>query len=74
LSRAINQLKQKVVSLEKFMLTYNPERQLKLGYSIVRSGGKIVKSAIDVKAGDMVSIEVTDGGFESEVRRVYKKQ
>lgn len=73
LSRAISQTKQKVASLEKFMLTYNPERQLRLGYSIVRYGGKIVKSVGSVKTGKIVDIDLVDGGFESEVKSIHKK-
>ncbi|OHB18101.1 MAG: exodeoxyribonuclease VII large subunit [Parcubacteria group bacterium RIFCSPLOWO2_01_FULL_40_65] len=73
LFRAINQTKQRVLSLEKLMLTYNPERQLKLGYSIVRSGGKIVKSIGRVKIGRMVDVKLSDGGFESEVKKIHKK-
>ena len=73
LSRAISQTKQKVASLEKFMLTYNPERQLKLGYSIVRSGGRIVKSVGNLKMGEMVDIDLTDGNFKSEVKSIHKK-
>lgn len=39
----------------------NPERQLKNGYSIVRSKGKIVKSKKDVTSGDDLDITLTDG-------------
>lgn len=71
--RIINQTKQKTSSLEKLMLTYNPERQLNLGYSIVRSGGKIVKSVGSVKTGRIVDVTLNDGGFESEVKKIHKK-
>ncbi len=39
----------------------SPERQLAHGYSIVRSGGKIVKSKKDVSKGDDLDIMVSDG-------------
>lgn len=45
----------KVISLS------SPERQLKHGYSIVRSKGKIVKSTKDVETGDDLDITLTDG-------------
>lgn len=73
LYRASDQTKQKILSLEKLMLTYNPERQLKLGYSIVRSGGKILKSVNNIKTGRMVEVSLADGGFESEVKNIIKK-
>lgn len=73
LVRTVSQTKNRVLSLEKLMLTFNPERQLKLGYSIVRSGGKIVKSVVSIKTGRMVDITLNDGGFESEVKNIHKK-
>ena len=73
LFRAIDQTKQIVLSLEKLVLTYNPEKQLKLGYSIVRSGGKIVKSVSSIKTGGIVDVTLNDGGFESEVKKIHKK-
>jgi exonuclease VII large subunit len=39
----------------------NPERQLAYGYSIVKAGGKIVKSVKDVKSGEELDISVKDG-------------
>ncbi len=45
----------------------NPERQLAHGYSIVRSGGKIVKSKKDVKKGDDLDIMVSDGTITSKI-------
>lgn len=46
---------------EKVIELSNPERLLKHGYSIVRSGGKIVKSKKDVSRGDDLDITLTDG-------------
>ncbi len=45
----------------------NPERQLKLGYGIVRSGGKIIKSVGAVKIDDIVDIKLSDGSIKSKV-------
>ncbi len=39
----------------------NPERQLAYGYSIVKVGGKIVKSIKDVKSGEELDVSVKDG-------------
>lgn len=62
-----------VVSFEKLMLTYNPERQLRLGYSIVRSGGAVIRRTSQVKQGQMVDVLVEDGSFESEIKTINKK-
>lgn len=45
----------------------DPHRQLKLGYSIARSGGKIIRSITDIKKGNIVTTEVSDGSFDSRV-------
>ena len=51
----------------------SPERILQLGFAVVRTGGKAVLSATDVRQGDMLEIEVADGRIESTVRRTEKK-
>ena len=73
INRGILQTKQRILSLERLMLTYNPERQLKLGYSIVRSGGSIVKSVDRIRVDQGVEVTMGDGSFESEVKKIYKK-
>jgi len=65
--------KQGILSLEKLMLTYNPERQLKLGYSIVRSGGSIIKNVNQIKIDQTIEVTMGNGSFESEVKKIYKK-
>ncbi len=62
--------RQVILSLEKLILTHNPERQLKLGYSIVRSGGKIVKSVAGLKIGEAVDVALNDGEFNSEIKNI----
>ena len=54
----------------KMIYSNNPERQLKLGYSIARCGGKIVRSVKNVKLGDNLDISVVDGNIISEVKKV----
>lgn len=72
LFRAIDQTKRRVLSMEKLMLTYSPERQLKLGYSIVRSGGTVVKKIEQLQVGQSVDVTVGNGAFESEVKNIHK--
>jgi exonuclease VII large subunit len=52
----------------KILETYDPERQLKLGYSIVRSGGLLVRKIEQVHVGQSVDIRVENGSFMSEVK------
>lgn len=46
----------------------SPERILRLGFAVVRAGGKTVTSASCVRKGDVLDIEVSDGRIESTVR------
>lgn len=54
---------------EKIIL-HNPERQLKLGYSLVFSGKKILRSVRDVKLKDKVDIRLQDGEIETEILKI----
>lgn len=45
----------------KIIFSNNPERQLRLGYSIARCGGKIVRKLSDAKIGDNIDLKVSDG-------------
>ncbi len=45
----------------------SPMRQLKKGYSIVRSHGKIIRKIKDVKSGDELNVFVSDGAIKSRV-------
>ena len=69
---ALAKANQNAVSLGKLMITYSPERQLKLGYSIVRSGGAVIRKTSQVKRGQIVDTRVEDGSFESEVKAIHK--
>jgi len=57
-------------SLAERIILHNPERQLRLGYSLVSFGGKIVRSVKDVKIGDNVDIKISDGGLKSKIFKV----
>jgi exonuclease VII large subunit len=61
---------QNLQSIEKIIELNNPERNLKLGYSIATFNGKIIRKAKDVKVGDEILLKLTDGIVFSEVRGV----
>ena len=48
----------------------SPERQLKFGYSIVYSKGKVVRSVRDIKAGEALDLQVSDGTIETRVEAI----
>jgi len=55
---------------EKIIMLNNPERQLKLGYSIASINGKIIRKIEDAKIGDNIDIKVSDGIIKSEVKNM----
>tara|TARA_B100000745_G_scaffold58094_2_gene34457 strand:- start:15659 stop:17053 length:1395 start_codon:yes stop_codon:yes gene_type:complete len=57
-------------AVEKSIKLVNPERNLKLGYSLSYSGGKLIRSTKDVGVGDETETHLSDGKFTSEVKNV----
>jgi len=64
---AVGQILERV---EKVIFLNNPERQLRLGYSIASINGKIIRQTKDVDIGNMIDIKVSDGKITSEVKKV----
>ena len=62
-----------LASMQKNINQNSPERQLKLGYSIVLIDGKVVRSAKQVKAGDIIVSKINDGEIESSVKKIINK-
>ncbi len=50
--------------------TNNPERQLKLGYSLAFSGDKVVRSSKDLKKGDALQVRFADGSAETIINEL----
>ena len=58
-------------SAEKIIAAMNPERNLRLGYSIVSDGtGRVIKNVAQVRKGDAVIVKVSDGAFGASVEDV----
>jgi len=61
-------IKEKLKHVEKILSINNPERQLKLGYSIASCNGKIIRKTDDVKIGQNLDVKVSDGIITSEIK------
>ena len=70
LSLALHNAHEYLVQSEKAIALHSPERQLKLGYSIARSKGKIVRSVHDAHVGDLLDLTVADGIIGTEVKKL----
>ena len=58
----------RIAMLGQRIETVNPERIYRLGYSLLRKEGKVVKSAQGLHRGDLLSAELADGTITVTVR------
>ena len=59
---------QRIQSGERLLRSLDPRRPLARGYAIVRSGGKVVRSASAVDVGASLDIQLADGGLLAETK------
>ena len=65
-------IKQQLEHSEKIIYLRNPETQLRLGYSIARCSGRLIRSVKNTKIGEDVDIWVVDGTIISKVKNINK--
>ena len=65
---AKNRIEESITSYQKQLTNNDPKRQLKLGYSIVMKDGRILKTTSQIQKGDVVSVGLSEGSFDSEVK------
>lgn len=63
----LNSQTHKLEILDKTLAAADPAVILKRGYSLTRAGGRVVKSASDLKKGDRLTTVFADGSVESEI-------
>lgn len=73
-SKKIGDLKVYLNNVEKQLEIYNPLNQLKLGFSLVVSKGKIIKSIKKIKKGDEIDIQLSDGKIKSVVNDILDEE
>lgn len=72
ISVKINDYKKELDIANRIISQNDPKRNLKIGYCISRKDNKIIKSAKDVKKGDIYEVEYYDGKALSEVQKITK--
>ncbi len=69
--QSIDRIAQLVTSAERTLTAVNPERQLRLGYSIVTGPhGNVLRSISTVASGDDLAIRISDGVVRASVQEV----
>lgn len=66
----LSDLKKYLERSQERLKNANPENQLKLGYSIVSAGGKIIKSVKNVNKNEEIDIRVSDGRIKSKIKEI----
>ncbi len=61
-----------VINYEQIIHYNNPEKQLKMGYSISRIKGNIIRDISQVKVGDDIDIQITNGIIQSKIKNIKK--
>lgn len=74
MSAVINDSEDQINSLIKFLEQNNPNRQLKLGYSIIFLGNGVVRSIQQVKKCDILKSRLSDGEIYSSVEDIKNKE
>jgi len=69
-SNLLLRVSEKIKNIERIVTINNPERQLKLGYSISTINGKIIKSVKEIKIEDTMSVIVADGVVETKIKNI----
>lgn len=59
--------KENLLNTAKIITLNDPERELRLGYSIAFAKGKVVRRVEDVKTGEEIDIRVSDGTIVTQV-------
>jgi exodeoxyribonuclease VII large subunit len=62
----------RLASLEERLKTHDPERILRLGYSLVMKGDRLVRSSDQIMPGETVDVKLARGTFEAKVEKVRK--
>ncbi len=72
-SVALDETARKLSSLEKSLALADPERNLRLGYSLVFDAqGRVVRNAEDLREGERIRTRLHKGEVESDVAKILK--
>lgn len=69
-SERLRDTEEKKENLQRVISSSDPKRHLKLGYSIVKSGERIVKTKKELKKDQELSILVSDGKIISQIKKI----
>ncbi len=69
---ALSDKKNQIERYNDIISINNPQRQLRLGYAIMKKKGKVVKSVKEVKRGEETETFLSDGKITSQIKNIKK--
>lgn len=70
LENKLAEFNQKINLAESIINHNNPERNLKLGYSLARVNGKLIRQVKDIKLAQEIDLQISDGKIKSKVTKI----
>ncbi len=73
-SLLLRKRKEDVESMSRVIFSHDPQRQLRMGYSIVRKQGKVQKSVVPLKKGEDMEVFFSDGSTDVKIMKKHVKK
>lgn len=70
----VAEVKKQLLHGEELLRQYDPRRVLQLGYSLVRSGGEVVKDIDRLKLGDILEVQFGRGKVGAKVEKIIEQE
>ena len=61
---------QRLATTERIITSSNPERQLRLGYSLAMRNGKLLRSVRDIRIGENINVKMGDGELITVIKEI----
>lgn len=66
-ARRLEKEKNRLEVAQRSVEALSPQRIMQLGFAVVRSGGRLLKSVEDAQAGELIEIELKDGAIKARI-------
>ena len=66
-ARRLEKEKNRLEVAQRSVEALSPQRIMQLGFAVVRSGGRLLKSVEDAQVGELIEIELKDGAIKARI-------
>lgn len=68
----LERVTERILHVSERLEQYDPKQVLKLGYSLVRKGTRVVKNISDMRIGDILGIQLSHGKMNAKVEEIFE--